>query len=330
MTIERQLRRRRRLAELNWAWKRCRRNDVIFPDMHYVIIENTLGKFGPKAANFSRPPLNVQSLVRADSGSAGTREVAVGMNIVVVVSHSDEEAIRFGGTIAKQAKLGHRVSIICMVGKCYGHASMPLEQLWRVTEEELAASAKILGADYLMLDYQDQFIPDDAIALGRVLIDPLRALTPDVILTHDPTVLPCDQSNTARAVIVAATRVYLPLYVTEHPPIPIPDIYHLPEMNQRPDIYIDITDVIDVKIAAMRAHQSQIEAARDLYWAQCSMLTGELDVSEAEKVWVQQHLVREPLWGQLSGTQYAEAYVAYRSPLSMARKDFPTREEVIG
>ena len=57
------------------------------------------------------------------------------MNLVVVVSHSDEEAIRFGGTIAKQAKLGHKVTIICMVRRCYGHASMPLEQLWRVTEE---------------------------------------------------------------------------------------------------------------------------------------------------------------------------------------------------
>jgi hypothetical protein len=38
-------------------------NEVILPDLDYLVIENTLGKFGVRVENFSSLPLNVQSLV---------------------------------------------------------------------------------------------------------------------------------------------------------------------------------------------------------------------------------------------------------------------------
>jgi hypothetical protein len=38
-------------------------NDVILPDLDYLVIENTLGKFGEQVENFNSLPINVQSLV---------------------------------------------------------------------------------------------------------------------------------------------------------------------------------------------------------------------------------------------------------------------------
>jgi hypothetical protein len=38
-------------------------DDVILPDLDYIVIENTLGKFGKQVENFNHLPLNVQSLV---------------------------------------------------------------------------------------------------------------------------------------------------------------------------------------------------------------------------------------------------------------------------
>jgi hypothetical protein len=38
-------------------------NDVVLPDLDYLVIENTLGKFGPRVENFNQLPLNVQALV---------------------------------------------------------------------------------------------------------------------------------------------------------------------------------------------------------------------------------------------------------------------------
>ena len=242
------------------------------------------------------------------------------MHVVVVVAHPDEEAIRFGGTIAKHVRQGHKATIIVLTRGGAGHASMPVEKLRETRVKEVSRAADILGADLVVMrDYEDQWISADPLAVAKTLIDPLRALKPDVILVEDPTVLPCDQSNGARGAINAANRLFFPLLVTEHPAVPIPDIYHLAENNQRPDIYIDITDVIDIKIAAMRCHQTQIHSGLVHY----------PDASKAEETWIQNLLKLSVCWGKQSGTAYAEAFVAYRSPLRMARRTLPSREETV-
>ena len=38
-------------------------NNVVLPDLDYIVIENTLGKFGKRVENFNSLPLNVQALV---------------------------------------------------------------------------------------------------------------------------------------------------------------------------------------------------------------------------------------------------------------------------
>ena len=38
-------------------------NDVVLPDLDYIVIENTLGKFGERVENFNSLPLNIQALV---------------------------------------------------------------------------------------------------------------------------------------------------------------------------------------------------------------------------------------------------------------------------
>jgi LmbE family N-acetylglucosaminyl deacetylase len=242
------------------------------------------------------------------------------VHIVVVCSHPDEEVLRFGGTIATHVKQGHKATIIVTTEGGIGHSSMPVEQLKKVGTQEAIDGGKVLGADVIVLDFDEQWIPTDPLVVARALIDPLRALKPDILLTHDPTGLPGDQSNTARGAIMAAERLYLPLLVTQHAPAPIPDTYYLPENNQKPDIYIDITDVIETRIASMRCFRTQIETSRDLYWDH-SLLVRKPDPSKAEEIWIN-NLLKLPLrWGKQSGAEYAEAYVAYRSPW---RKALPT------
>jgi len=252
------------------------------------------------------------------------------MHIVVVVAHPDEESIRFGGTIARHVRLGHKATIIVLTRGGLGHASMPVGKLRETRVREVSKAAEILGADLIVMEtFEDQWIPADPHLVARTLIDPLRALKPDVILAEDPTVLPCDQSNGGRGVIDAAGKLYFPLLVTEHPAVPIPDIYHLAENNQRPDVYIDITDVIDIKTAAMRCHQTQIHTSADLYWDEAQLVRSP-DASRAEEIWIQNLLKLSARWGKQSGAEYAEAYVAYRSPLRMARRTLPLREEIVG
>ena len=252
------------------------------------------------------------------------------MHVVVVVAHPGEEAMRFGGTIATHVRRGHRATIVVLTKGGMGHASMPVEQLRETRVREVTKASEILGADLIVMqDFEDQWIPADPHVVARTLIDPLRALKPDVLLCHDPTVLPCDQSNTARGAIEAADKLYMPLLKTEYPPTSIPDIYHLCESYQRPDIFIDITDVMDVRIAAMRCHQTQIQAARDLYWEQ-SQLVRIPDANNVEEIVIQQEIKTELCLGKRAGAEYAEAYVAYRSQLHIAQPTLPSSGENLG
>jgi hypothetical protein len=41
---------------------------IIIPDMDYVVVENTLGKFGTPVETFNELPLNVQALVGRPPG----------------------------------------------------------------------------------------------------------------------------------------------------------------------------------------------------------------------------------------------------------------------
>lgn len=147
------------------------------------------------------------------------------MHIAVVVAQPDEEPIRVGGTVAKHVRQGHKATTIVLTRGGTGNASMPGEQLRETRVKEGSRAAEILGAGLIVMrDYEDQWISADPLAVAKTLIDPLRALKPDVMLVEDPTVLPCDQSNGARGATNAANRLFFPLLVTEHPAVPIPDI----------------------------------------------------------------------------------------------------------
>ena len=43
-------------------------DDVVIPGFDYLVIENTLGKFGRKVETFNTLPLNVQELVGGSPG----------------------------------------------------------------------------------------------------------------------------------------------------------------------------------------------------------------------------------------------------------------------
>ena len=40
-------------------------NEVVIPGFDYCVVENTLGKFGPRVERLSKLPVNVQEMVHA-------------------------------------------------------------------------------------------------------------------------------------------------------------------------------------------------------------------------------------------------------------------------
>jgi LmbE family N-acetylglucosaminyl deacetylase len=112
----------------------------------------------------------------------------VGLRLLCVCAHPDDECFAFGGALALAADRGVEVSLLCFTegtaGSYRGTAKTDAE-LGQLRRAELADSCAILGIQhYEVLSYQDgQMEHADFSRLAGELVGRIRALRPDVVLT---------------------------------------------------------------------------------------------------------------------------------------------------
>jgi LmbE family N-acetylglucosaminyl deacetylase len=146
------------------------------------------------------------------------------LHIVLVGAHPDDETFA-SGTIAKHVDRSHRATIVVATRGGRGHWEMEPEELMRTRSDEMSRAAEILGADVFVMDYSDASIPDGDY-LREALVDVVRRLMPDVLLTFHPLVWRDDHRRVGLAASDASVKASLPLHVTGY-------LAHRPE----PDIY---------------------------------------------------------------------------------------------
>lgn len=112
----------------------------------------------------------------------------MGLKLICIVAHPDDECFAFGGALALAAERGVDVSVVCLTdGKAAtnrGDAASS-EALGKMRREEFAASCDVLGvAHHELLDYEDGQLEfaDFSSTAGR-LVDRIRTFQPDVVLT---------------------------------------------------------------------------------------------------------------------------------------------------
>ncbi len=112
----------------------------------------------------------------------------MGLKLMLVVAHPDDECFAFGGALALAADRGVETYVICLTdGQAATHRgdAGSGEELGRMRREEFAASCRILGVTHHeLLDYQDARLEfaDFSRAAGR-LVERMRRFKPDVVLT---------------------------------------------------------------------------------------------------------------------------------------------------
>ena len=117
--------------------------------------------------------------------------------LMAVVAHPDDEALGFGGTLAKYAAEGVEVFVLSATrgdaGRYRGHlpgsdAHPGAAALAAIREAELRAAAAVLGVrEVEVLDYRDQQL--DRAAPGEVIAGiarHLRRIRPEVVVTFGP------------------------------------------------------------------------------------------------------------------------------------------------
>jgi len=187
-------------------------------------------------------------------------------HILSIQAHPDDSDIAAGGTIAKLAREGKKVTLVVVTDGRHSMVdiSVPAWKFIKTRQEEQKKAAQILGVDkVIFLDYHDQTL-DSTLELRRRLIDVIRENKPDIVMTHDPW-KPYegnrDHRNTGITAVDAAGFAWDP-YENPEKPAGLHMVMEMLLFNPfQPDTWVDITDTIDLKVKAISQHVSQSGSA---------------------------------------------------------------------
>jgi LmbE family N-acetylglucosaminyl deacetylase len=197
--------------------------------------------------------------------------------LLIVGAHPDDETFFAGGTIAKYAAEGTRISVVCATrGERGATADLcSIAELPKVREGELRDAMQILGvAEVDLLSYEDQKLAEAPVEeTRRQLVEAIRKTRPQIVMTFDP-----NGSNrhtdhmaisrfTSDALAAAADPRWYPELGAAHtierlvwqPPTLIFRYPSHTDLTKEPgiDFLIDTSRWSEKKAAAIRAYRTQ-------------------------------------------------------------------------
>jgi LmbE family N-acetylglucosaminyl deacetylase len=215
---------------------------------------------------------------------------------MVVVAHPDDAEFTVAGTVAAWTKAGCRVTyVVCTDGNAGSHEpGMTRERLAEIRRAEQRAACATLGvSEVVFLGYDDgQLQP--TLDLRRDLVRAIRQYKPEAMITWDPTrwlvgddyINHPDHRAAAQAALDAAVPASaMPLLWPEvGAPHGVRQVYIYG--HDESNVWVDVTETIEQKIAALKQHASQM---------------GDWDPTERIKEWNAE-------MGKEKGLAYAEGY----------------------
>jgi N-acetyl-1-D-myo-inositol-2-amino-2-deoxy-alpha-D-glucopyranoside deacetylase len=205
---------------------------------------------------------------------------------VAVVAHPDDESLIAGGTLALAAAAGADVGVVSLTRGESGPGGEG-ESLGEIRERELEAAGRALGAQWTKcLHHPDGELEwSDHDAIARELADLLRARRPHALLTFGPDGLYWHPDHIATCAIAGAAADLLDadgaappvwLYESAWPPDLAGDLVAAARARGLatglwgiepaafgstaggPAVVVDVRSALAAKLAALRAHRTQI------------------------------------------------------------------------
>ncbi len=164
--------------------------------------------------------------------------------VLAIGGHIGDMDLTAGPTLAKMVMEGDRAIILaCTYGE-RGHPRMTPDQYRRQKIAEGEQFAVDIGAEFQVLDYSDGFLPDDDQAATQIA-DIIRAVKPNIIITHWTRSIHRDHEHAARLAERARFLASLPL----DDPLPthsVQQFLHADNWEDAsgfdPDLYVDIPE----------------------------------------------------------------------------------------
>jgi LmbE family N-acetylglucosaminyl deacetylase len=196
------------------------------------------------------------------AGAALTSAQDGKIRVIAFGAHPDDCDIRAAGTAAKFAAMGHAVKFVSVTNGDAGHQSEGGGALAKRRRAEAAESGRRLGVTYDVLDNHDgELLP--TVPIRQQIIRKIREWNADLVIAPRPNDYHPDHRYTGVLVNDAAYMVVVPNVCPDTPPLRKNPVFMYFEDNFqqpqpfRPDVAVDIDDVVQKKFDAMDAHVSQ-------------------------------------------------------------------------
>jgi len=191
--------------------------------------------------------------------------------VMVITAHPDDTEFGAGGTVAKLVKEGKHVTYCILTNgdKGSNDRTMRPERLVEIREDEQRQAARVLGVEAVdFLGFPDCEL-EDTRESRRAVTAAIRRHRPDLVITQNPMrtkLLGVSHRDHRVAAGLALDCIY-PL-ARDHMTFPelldeglephkVKEIYMM--WWQDPEVVVDISETIDLKIKALACHASQLK-----------------------------------------------------------------------
>ncbi len=188
--------------------------------------------------------------------------------VLALVPHPDDAEIYAGGLLARMIAEGATAYILVATdGRC-GSFLEESDELAQLRGEEMRRAAAVLGAQPpILLGFPDMGL--DALGPGVLrerFVRAIRQYRPDAVVAEDPYALyepHPDHRAVAWAALEAVNAANLPLIYPEHlaeglAPHFVAEKYFYGDVLPGANLWVDITPWIELKLAAVAEHRSQV------------------------------------------------------------------------
>ena len=179
-------------------------------------------------------------------------------NVLAVGAHADDVEIGCGGTVAAHVRKGDNAILLVMTESSYTHYDGTVLRTVEEGVAEEAGAADVLGAKLINLEFETKKVPYSAESVEMInkIIDDYCI---DTIYTHWYHDTHQDHKRTTQSVLSAGR--YVKNILMYEPEYPAGRSY----LGFRNQYYVDISSSFDMKMKALKFHESQIVKYGDAF-----------------------------------------------------------------
>jgi LmbE family N-acetylglucosaminyl deacetylase len=216
-----------------------------------IILENAIRPFLLRN-EFKRYAHFLRSTEKALKGESCTRPSIITLQekarILVIAPHPDDEILGCGGTIGKFIQNGSHIKTLFLTDGSHGNNTIEQQFLVNLRKLEAKAGLKILGSDDLeFFNFKDSELRATRETI-RMMLSLIEDYHPEIIFL--PFFLDNHPDHKESAVIAA--------HALNRYKVPVVCYCYEVWTALFPNVLIDITDMMDKKIRAIEAHESQV------------------------------------------------------------------------